>query len=171
MNDPAAKADIKAVVADDGLRSIFDLINDQQLTLEIGNLQIDNQGRLSLHARRQPIAFSFRYRNATFDTKVCIDQDTRIALRATLGAVPFSAESRPARRRCLGVLTQGQNTGHGGLRLSKLHDVVYSAAAVPPSPVTPGSVIATVTALLLEVRPHMDALSEAKSHREPGPAT
>ena len=171
MSDLAAEADIKAVGANDGLRDMVDLINDQQLPLEIGKLQIDEQGRLASHAHRQPIKFSFRYSHATFDTEVTIDQVARVTLRATLGTLPYSAESVPARRRCLDVLARTQRAGYRGLRLSRHHDVVYSAEAVPPSPVTPGSLIATVTALLLDVRPHLDALSEAKSQSEPGPAT
>ena len=57
------------------------------------------------------------------------------------------------------ILAASDRVPHGHIRLSESNDMLLEAESSPPLPFTPVSLMATLTALLLDFRPYLDLLA------------
>jgi hypothetical protein len=146
----------------------------RELPLEIGAVQVDDEGRLTARDRDAPLRFRFVYAEVPFAAEVSTGQTPLVRLAADFGALPYTIESPAARRWTLRLIQASAARKRGRLELTRDKEIRLRAEAVPPAPYTPVSIMATVTALLLDFKPMLELLGELLAaglprHRPAGP--
>ena len=84
--------------------------------------------------------------------------EPRVRLTAELGKLPYSMEIGEGRRLIRRILHESARAPHGRIGLSEDDDIRLAAVSTPPAPFTPASLMATLTALLLDFQPYLDLL-------------
>ena len=156
-----------------GLRDILALLADGRTALQVSDIAIDDDGHVRLRNRDEAIGFAFAYRGADFVARMETAPETRITLTAELGKVPYSMEPGSGRRRTQRIIKDTADLPSGRIEVSESQDMSLVASAQPPHPLTPSSVMAAITSLLLDFRPYIDLLRETllavEGHHRPSP--
>lgn len=145
---------------DDALRDALRVVAEHARPLEVGRLELDGNGALRERASEEPLRFQFHYRDVPFDAEVGASEDSRLHLSARLGHLPFTAESPIGRRAISDLIAKAGRFAGGSLGLAEDRGIVLVGSMLPPKPRTPVSIMATVTALILEMRPRLDFVRE-----------
>ncbi len=157
-----------------GLRDILALLAGGR-SLQVGDLEFDEDGRIRLRSGDQPLRFAFAFRGVDFEAQIETVPEALITLSAELGKVPFSMEQGADRRITQRIVEATADLPCGRIEISQAQDMSLIATAQPPSPLTPASVMAAITTLLLDFGPYIDllreALLEADGHHGPPPIT
>jgi hypothetical protein len=127
----------------------------------MGSFKVDGDGRIHGREPGVPLNFSFDYRGIQFDSVIEIEPQPRVRLSAELGRLPFSMQAGEGRRLSRRIVEATRALPHGRINLDELQDMHLQAECVPPTPLTPSSVIATVTAMLLDFKPYLVLLGQA----------
>lgn len=147
------------------------LVAGRCFPLRVGEVRIDERGRIRPRDGTVPLRFSFTYRGVQYDTEVETATGPQVRLSAELGKLPYSMEIGAGRRLIRRILGESARAPHGRVALSQSDDMRLEAVATPPEPFTPASLMATLTALLLDFQPYLDllgrVLDEARCHRKP----
>ena len=160
MDSSGQTEDSDTAPAPEDLRSTIELVGRPEGPPRIGEFVIDDQGRLRARTDGAPLAFGFSYRGVDFITEVQTGEDARIRLSAELGKLPYRAEAGERRDLSRRIVDATHRLPHGRLSLSIDQDVLLTAEMPAPSPLTPASLMAALTAALLDFRPYIDLLSE-----------
>ena len=107
--------------------------------------------------------FSFDYMGAVFDARLDTAEAASLNLRANLGKLPYTAESSIARRVTLRLIACAGRLPRGRIFIDERDDLLLEADIAPPKPQTPVSIMAAVTALLLDAKPYLELVAEAWS--------
>ncbi len=126
--------------------------------LRLGEIQLDAQGRIRTRAQDGPLRFGFAYRGVEYGAEVETGSEPRIRLSAELGKLPYSVEIGGGRRLIRRIITASACSPRGRIGLSEADDMRLEMESTPPLPLTPVSLMATLTALLLDFRPYLDIL-------------
>lgn len=153
------------------LRLALLLAREEALPLEVGRLAWSGDGSLSLRAgdASVPVRFSFLFRGLPFSVEIFGGAVPRVALSGELGKLPFTAEDPHDRRLLKRIAAATERLPRGALRISAQQDLQLQAEAPVPERPTPARVIATVTALLLDLLPFLDLAEEALARRSRSP--
>ena len=143
-----------------GLRGILALIAGGR-SLQVGDLEFDEGGRIRLRNGDQPLRFAFAFRGADFEAQIETTPEARITLSAELGNVPYSMEQGANRRITQRIVEATAGLPGGRIEISESQYISLVATAQPPSPLTPASVMAAITSLLLDFGPYIDLLRES----------
>jgi hypothetical protein len=147
------------------------LVAGRCFPLRVGEVRIDERGRIRPRDGTVPLRFSFTYRGVQYDAEVETATAPQVRLSAELGKLPYSMEIGAGRRLIRRILRESARASHGRVDLSQSDDMRLEAVAAPPEPFTPASLMATLTALLLDFQPYLDllgrVLDDARSHRKP----
>ncbi len=135
------------------------LVPGRCFPLPVGDIQLDMRGQICLPGGAGPLRFGFAYRGIQFGAEVATDSEPRVRLTAELGKLPYSMEIGDGRQLIRSILAASAATPHGRIGLSEADDMHLEAESSSPTPVTPASLMATVTALLLDFRPYLDLLA------------
>ncbi|HEY5597291.1 MAG TPA: hypothetical protein VIK47_00675 [Kiloniellales bacterium] len=147
--------------ATSGLRDILALVTGGRTRLQVGDIKLDEDGRVRMRSGDDPLRFCFAYRGVDFDAHIVTAPDASVILSSELGKMPYSMETGIGRRLVRRIVEATADLRHGRIDLSDSQDMSIVATAQPPLPLTPASVMAAITALLLELGPYIDLLREA----------
>ncbi|WP_143006166.1 hypothetical protein [Limimonas halophila] len=136
---------------------ILRVIAETERPVEVGDLVMDPQGLLQHRSDANPVTLTFSYHGYSFVANVPAEPETPLVLRATLGAIPYSAESVYCRRLARTVLAQAR-LNRGRMVRDNHSQVHLEMWMEPPRPRTPANVVSTIVALLLDARPYLDLL-------------
>ena len=160
--DSACDVDVPATIR---------LLSEHAFPLEIGKLELCERGHVRLRDGTAPVAFAFAYLGIDFQVEVETAEQHAVALSARLGRVPFTVESPHNRRFVSRLVAQGGCSPNGRLRVDDYNMVCVEATKVPPAPRTPASIMATVVALLLELKPYLETLGACLPRPAPSAKT
>ena len=154
--EAARSAEVPA--ADVELSELVGLLAGAPLPLEIGHFDVDERGKLLTRMTDHPILFTFDYAGFHFEGRLQRGDAGRIDLSSALGVLPYTAEQPWGRAFLARLLERSAEMPSGRLELAE-DGVIRMAASKPsPEPCTAVSVMAVVTALLLEFRPYAEVL-------------
>lgn len=142
------------------LRETVKLVGEQMLPLQVGTLEVDDSGNLRNRDDRADVACSFRYRSVAFEVSIRPHEDGAVRILATLGRLPFTAESRQNRQAVMQVLKRAGNPPRGRIALEQGNRIIFNAETNAPSPYTPVNILATITAIVLGLKPHLELLDD-----------
>jgi len=151
-----------------GLSAAVALIAGRCFPLKAGEIQLDAQGRIQARNEAMPLRFGFAYRGIEYDAAVETAPGPQagqqigpqmVRLTAELGKMPYTMEIGEGRRLIRRILCESTRAPHGGIGLGERDDMRLEAVSTPPEPFTPASLMATLTALLLEFQPYLDLLA------------
>ena len=128
--------------------------------LKVGALQIDEQGRIRPRDSTVPIHLNFAYRGVAYHAEVETAFKPRVRLTAELGKLPYTMEIGAGRYLIRRILNASAGQNHGCISLSEDHDILLEAVSIPPNPFIPASLMATLTALLLDFQPYLELLGQ-----------
>jgi len=137
---------------------VLRVIAETQRPVEVGDLVMDSQGLLQHRSDANPVTLTFTYNGYSFSVDVPAEPGTPLVIRATLGAIPYSAESVYCRRLARTVLAQAR-LNRGRLVRDNHSQIHLEMWMEPPRPRTPANVVSTIVALLLDARPYLDLLA------------
>ncbi len=126
--------------------------------LKVGEIWVDERGRIRPRDDAAPLRLGFAYRGVEYRAEVETASDPLVRLSAELGKLPYSMEIGEGRRLIRRILRESARAPHGRIGLSEDDDIRLEAAATPPAPLTPASLMATLTALLFDFQPYLDLL-------------
>ncbi len=133
---------------------------EHSFPLKVGEIHIDEQGRIRPRDSAVPVTFSFAYRGIQYLANVETASEPRVRLTAELGKLPYSMEIGTGRQLIRQILNVSARANYGRISLSKDQDIRLEAATTPPVPFTPVSLMATLTAMLFDFQPYLDFLAQ-----------
>ena len=164
MGEPDESTDIEPPIEPlgppDTLRATLDLAT-RAAPLQVGDFEIDDEGRVRPRADGSPLAFGFSYRGADFIARIQSTPEPRVSLTAELGKLPYSAGIGERRRLARRIVEATERLPHGRISLSDDQDMILTAEAPAAAPLTPADLMATLAALLLDFKPYLDLLNLA----------
>ena len=131
---------------------------------EVGHLSVSPAGGVAAYPSPCPVAFDFVFRGVPFHADLPGDAGAPITLSAVLGVLPYSAESAAGRRATLDILSLAK-PARGTVSLEAGGRIHARFSASVPRPRTPVTVVATVSCLLVDLRPYLDLLAAAGALR------
>ncbi len=126
--------------------------------IKIGEYSVDERGRIQPRDDTTPLRLGFAYRGVEYHAEVETAPEPLVRLTAELGKLPYSLEIGEGRRLVRRILDQSARASHGRIDLSEDDDIRLEAVSTPPKPFTPASLMATLTALLIDFQPYLDLL-------------
>jgi hypothetical protein len=155
IDQPSTSDDAQA---ESGLRDILALVAGGNSSIRASDYSLDEDGRLCVRQNASPIHFCFTYRGVDFDALMDTAPEADISLSAELGKVPYSMETGAGRQLTRRIVEATAGLPGGRIDVSAAQDMSIVATARPPLPLTPASVMATITSLLLDLGPYIDLL-------------
>ncbi len=147
----SASGELSAVVA---------WVAGRRFPLEVGEIWIDERGRIRSRDDAAPLRLGFAYRGVEYRAEVETASEPRVRLTAELGKLPYSMEIGEGRRLIRCILHESARAPHGRIDLSEDDDIRLEAASTPPVPFTPASLMATLAALLFDFQPYLELLGQ-----------
>ncbi len=132
--------------------------------LKVGEVRVDERGRIRSRDDAAPLRLGFAYRGVEYRAEVETASEPRVRLTAELGKLPYSMEIGEGRRLIRRILHESARAPHGRIDLSEDDDIRLEAASTPPAPFTPASLMATLTALLFDFQPYLDLVGQVLDH-------
>jgi len=133
---------------------------DRSFPVKVGEIQIDEQGRIRPRDSAVPLNLGFAYRGIQYRAEVETTPEPRVRLTADRGKLPYSMEIGAGRHLIRCSLNSSARAYCGRSNLSQDQDILLEAESIPPEPLTPASLMATLTALLLDFQPYLDLLGQ-----------
>lgn len=149
----------QAAKAED-LRTTVNMVAKSDRPYQLGDVEIDDEGRLRPRQDGAPIIFGFSYRGLDFMAEIETGGTPRLSLNAELGKLPYRFEAGQRRDSTRRILEATQALPRGAIVLSDSQDMRLSAEIVPPAPLTPANIMAALTAILLDFKPYLDLLHD-----------
>lgn len=135
------------------------LLDAQKPPLEIGTVQLGEDGNLIPGKKWDAFEFGFFYQKCAFGVTACRQGNLlRIKLCAYLGLVPYSAQSANARRELLLILDTIPKHLHFRFEITNTQQIFFLAEPMLDLPHTPIRILAAITGLLDEAGPYFDRL-------------
>lgn len=142
------------------LKGALKLVSDQAFPLEVGHVEVSDCGQIKARDKTAPVTFTFAYHGVQFEAAFVPEQGATLTVSANLGRLPYTAECGEARWLLLRLVRTASALPHGRLTLNAADEIVYQAEATPPSPRTPVSLMACITAVMLDLKPYLDIFGE-----------
>jgi len=105
-----------------------------------------------------PIAFGFTYAGIAFEARADRAEAPRLAIRAQVGTLPFSAEGVQRRTDLKSIIAASQDLTACRLTLDPRQEIWLDADIEVETPVTPTSLIAATAAVVARCKPWLDML-------------
>jgi len=144
----------------DDLRGSLAFATAKDGPLDLGDFELDDEGRLRPRADGSPISFGFSYRGVDFIAEVAAGTTPKVCLRAELGKLPYRATPGGCRERTRRVAEATAALPRGQINIGADQDMQLSAEAAAPAPLTPAGLMSALVALLLDFKPYIDLLHE-----------
>ncbi len=136
-------------------------VSDQeQQSLNVASHEVDKDGQLVVQDDDRPLRFSFEFAGAPFEAVVTAGDAPLVKLTADLGLLPYTIESPAARHWALRVIAASKRLRRGRLEIDPDYAIRLRAEAPPPGRRNPVTILSTVTALLLDVKPCLELMGD-----------
>ena len=133
-------------------------IGEMQLPLDISSIVHAQGGQLGTPVHPE-FTFRFRYRETAFTVRCKSAEDmAKARVSATLGTLPFSAESARGRQ-FLTQIVQGVTDHFGPIVSLSQGRILLDTELQVPAPITAVGLIAGLTRLLLPLKPYLDLMA------------
>ncbi len=146
-------------------------LSEHALPLEVGSFEVAQDGAVRPRPDGTPLSLAFQYRGIAFEAQIETAGEARLRLTASLGPLPFTAEAPWNRYFVSRLIAKAGRLPRATLDLREGSEVCIVADMAPPEPRTPAAIMATITALLLEMRPYIEVLRAALPRAEAAEAT
>ena len=133
-------------------------IGEMQLPLDISSIVHAQGGQLGspIHPA---FNFRFRYRETSFGVKCQTGPDQAVArISATLGTMPFSAES-VQRRQFLAQIIDGINQHFGPIVTQSRGRILLETDVTLPAPITAVGLVSGLTRVLVPLKPYLSLMA------------
>ncbi|WP_119167846.1 hypothetical protein [Algihabitans albus] len=141
------------------------LASESKLPLELGSIEISEDGRVVPSAPGHTLTFSFFYKGLPFAGEVGPESGDSVRLVGEFGKMPFTAELPKGRHAIRQVIADSQRSQRTRFFVTREQDLRLAMEAVPPQPRTPVSIVAAVTALIVEALPGIEAMTDTLNER------
>ncbi|MGO1117804.1 hypothetical protein ACTL6U_03835 [Rhodovibrionaceae bacterium A322] len=158
-SDPTAQGKTQSR-DEDSLWETLDVASKQTLPLELGSIELTEEGLIQHRESSEPVTFSFKYHNYSFAGELAEHHNGRLRLVGDLGKLPYTAESPEGRNFIRKLSAATSVMPHGKFIITDRQDVRLLAEEELPEPHTPVSFMATAAALLLEFKPFLDLAND-----------
>ncbi len=158
MASETPELDGPAESAGSELSAVAAFIAGRCFPLHVGDIRVDERGRIRPRDSELPLRLAFAYRGVEYHAEVETASEPQVQLTAELGKLPYTMEIGEGRRLIRRILDESARTSHGRINLSEDDDLRLEAVSTPPEPFTPVSLMATLTALLFDFQPYLDLL-------------
>ena len=148
-SDAAAESDLGRMV---------EALSGLELPLEVGSLEVDDLGTLVRRGLDRPLHFTVGHAGFLYHCALDPQDQPEVSMTAELGAVPYTAESPWARALLSRVVEQAGVLPSGRLTLEEGGLIRLALRKRTPTPCSTLHVLATITALLLEVKGYAEML-------------
>lgn len=105
-------------------------------------------------------SFGFEFIGLRFQAEVVPGDSPLVRLKAELGPLPYTIEAPRQRHWMLRIIAASKHLERGSLAIGEDGIVRLSAETAPTSDTGPVGVLAAVTALLLDFKPHLEVLAD-----------
>ncbi|OAB60381.1 hypothetical protein AY599_15885 [Leptolyngbya valderiana BDU 20041] len=155
-------------IAPDSAGVLQDAVRVAQVTplpLELGSVELTEDGRVAPSPGERMLRFSFVYKGLPFRGEVAKAGTGPLRLIGDFGKVPYTVERPDSRRRVRDLVLQGQADPKSRFRISRQQDIHLALEIGAPTPRTPVSIVAAVAAALLGAIPAIEAMAAALASR------
>lgn len=133
-------------------------IGEMQLPLDISSIVHAQGGQLGTPVHPE-FTFRFRYRDVTYTIRCkSVAETARARVSATLGTLPFSAESAQGRQ-FLTQIVRGLTEHFGPIVTLSRGGILLDTELQVPGPITAVGLIAELTRFLLTLKPYLDLMA------------
>jgi len=133
-------------------------IGEMQLPLDISSIVHAQGGQLGTPVY-PAFSFVFRYRDTAFTVRCQSGADQAVAhVSATLGTMPFSAESAQGRQ-FLAQILDGVNGHLGPIITQSRGRILLNTELSLPAPITAVGLVSGLTRLLLPLKPYLSLMA------------
>ena len=133
-------------------------IGEMQLPLDISSIVHAQGGQLGSPVH-PAFSFRFRYRDTAFTVRCQSGEERATAhVSATLGTMPFSAESAKGRQ-FLAQIIDGVNDHLGPIITRSRGRILLEAELNLPAPITAVGLVSGLTRLLLPLKPYLSLMA------------
>ena len=105
-------------------------------------------------------SFHFQFAGLPFQAEVVPGASPLVRLKADLGPLPYTIEAPQQRHWMLRIVAASKRLKRGTLAIGEDGMVRLSAETAPASEGGPVAVLAAVTALLLDFKPHLEVVAD-----------
>ncbi len=141
-------------------------LSERVLPLEVGAFEVGEDGAVRPRPNGAPLSLAFRYRGIAFEAHIETAGEPRLQLSAYLGHLPFTAEAPWNRYFVSRLIAKAGRLPRARIVLREGNEICIDADMAPPEPRTPAAIMATIAALLLEMRPYIEVLQAALPRAE-----
>jgi hypothetical protein len=132
-----------------------------KLPLELGSVEMTNDGRMAASGGERALRFSFLYKGLPFRGEVAKTGEALLHLVGDFGKLPYTAEQPECRRTVRKLVADSRGNAGGSFRITGQQDIELSLQIRAIGPRTPVSLVATVAAALLGAIPAIEAMTAA----------
>ena len=150
---PPSQTESTGTEGEEGLHEAVRLASESKVPLELGSLEITEDGRVVPSAPGRTLTFSFFYKGLPFAGEVGPNAGDSVRLVGEFGKMPFTAELPKGRHAVRQLIAASQRSQRIRFLVTKEQDIRLAMESVPPQPRTPVSIVSAVTALLVEALP------------------
>jgi len=149
---------------------IIDEIPTEYLPFEVGSIHLDGEGKVTVRPGDAAVRFRFEFDEVRFSA-VAQRSEERGILRicGVLGALPYSAESVPARHAALEAMRAASPEAANRFHLSDDQSILVLGNLEVPLPFTHVKLVAHLVVGLLALRPSLERVKEALATLRPAP--
>ncbi len=136
-------------------------LGGRQRPVEIGTITFSEDGTVEHRPPPSPLDFRFVYREIPFLAALRSEEEkTTLVIQADLGILPYSLEVREKRDRLLDCLALLDQATPGAIVLNRHKRIAYRDEVEIPRALSPVTILAYLTRLLLNAGPYLELPSE-----------
>lgn len=148
----------------------LEISREEELPLQLHHVGLTESGEIRRRTRGEDLTFSFIHRGMPFACECKTTGESKLKIVGELGKLPFTAESSAGRRFFRHLETATRTLPRGHFAIINDQDVRLLAEIVPPRGLTPVSIIAALSAVLLEFKPFFELAESVLAVRKAGKA-
>jgi hypothetical protein len=127
-----------------------------QLPIEIHTLAVGEDGNL-IQDNRAAFRFTFSEGGVNYTaTATRATEGTVLALSATIGVMPYTAENLQLRVNMIDVLLAGRNLGSARLGVDSHQRIWVTSEKTVPPPVVPTNLVSAAVGMVLNLKPWVE---------------
>lgn len=142
----------------------LEISREVELPLQLHHVELSESGEIRRRRKGADLTFSFIYRGMPFACECKTTDGAKMKIVGELGKLPFTAESSEGRRFLKHLAIATSNLSKGNFAIIGDQDVRLLAEVAPPRGLTPVSIIAALSAVLLEFKPFFELAEEVLAH-------
>ena len=145
-------------------KELAEFVDDPALAAQ--SVVVDGAAHLRGLANRGSLDFTFEFLGFVFAVHAETgEHHGRLRIFANLGHLPYTAEDPSRRADVSAIVTSAASVLNGRLRIAPDQRILLSDERHLDDPLTPASLLANTTGMLIEARPYLDLLAAVGGSR------